>query len=273
MKRKDGAMDTTSAAAATPAPEGFTDAEFQKFERFQAEKERRRIAAERFKAGLSTERLLFRNETGNPRNLPYGCTLDAHDLAKEIRCDGLDPACRLRASKPVAAAGELFWMPPGHHQGAINPALPEIDPASVADGPTVQDRLALSELRAAKEAVERPAIQAEKTEADLEAQERILAERKLQQRAEVRRRSHVQAAEVRINEFLSSRSEAWRTTILGGAAEASLESVRQAADADRGHVGTMDQLRRSQAGDVGGPAAFMSGASGQPVKLPVDRSS
>ena len=193
-------------------------------------------------------------------------------MAKEIACDGADPVDRLRASKPTAAPGELFWVPPGHHQ-AVNTALPKVDPLSVADEPTVQDRLALGELRAAKEAVERPAIQAEKTEADLEAQERILAERKLQQRAEVRRRSHVQAAEVRINEFLSSRSEAWRTTILGGAAEASLESVRQAADADRGHVGTMDQLRRSQAGDVGGPAAFMSGASGQPVKLPVDRSS
>jgi len=263
-------MDTTSAAAATPAPEGFTDAEWERFERFQAEKERRRIAAERFKAGLSTEKLLLRNETGGPLTLPRGCTQGAHELAKEIACDGADPVDRLRASKPTAAPGELFWVPPGHHQ-AVNTALPKVDPLSVADEPTVQDRLALGELRAAKEAVERPAIQAEKTEADLEAQERILAERKLQQRAEVaRRRSHVQAVDVKINEFLSSRSEAWRTTILGAAAEASLESIRQAADTDRGHVGTMDQLR--QAGGVGGPAAFMSGANGQPVKLRVDRS-
>src|SRR6202162_3481765 len=137
MKRKEGAMDTTSAAAATPAPEGFTDAEFQKFERFQAEKERRRIAAERFKAGLTTEKILLRNETGGPLTLPRGCTQGAHDLAKEISCDGTDSVDRLRASKPTAAPGELFCVPPGHRQ-AVNPALPKVDPLSVPDEPTLQ---------------------------------------------------------------------------------------------------------------------------------------
>lgn len=263
------------AAVATATPEGFTDLEWEKFERFQIAKEAKRIKAEREKAGLTTRATLRRNETGSPLSLPRGCSLKDDLLAKDLRCAGSDPVCRLAGQKPVAAPGEFFWTPAGHYDRP-DPALSEADPGSVGDESTLQDRLVLGEFRSVEQRAEGPATLAARTLADLEAQKRILEDRILQQHEEVdRRRSHVEAAKAKTEEFLNAHSEAWRKALLGGAAEASLESIRQAgeANADRGHVGTMDQLRRSQGGDVGGPAAFaMSGANGQPVKLPVDRS-
>lgn len=268
-------MDTTSAAAATPAPEGFTDAEWEKFERFQAEKERRRIAAERVKAGLTTEKLLLRNETGNPLSLPLGCSIDAHNPEEKIRCDASDPACRLRASKPLAAPEELFWVPAGHRKGVlVNPALSEVDPGSVEDEPAAQDRLLLEELRAFEQRAQAPANQAARTLQDLEAQKRILIEKIAEQEAELnRRRSHVEAAKAKSEEFLSSRSEAWREALLGGAPEAALEAARRAADEverRRPEIHTTDDLRRAQSGETR-TTAFKMGANG-PEPLPVRHS-
>jgi hypothetical protein len=272
IRQKGRPMETTTAATATP--EGFSDAEWGKFERFQAAKEARRIAAEREKAHLTTRAILRRNESGAPFPFTSGCTAGDELLPKEICCDGTGAGCRQRRNKPLTAPGETFRVPAGHRRIA-NPALPEVDPASVGEEPTTQDRLVLGELRSVKQGAEGPATQADRTLTDLKAQRQILNDRILQQQAELdRRRSHVEAAAAKVEEFLSSRSAVWREALLSGAPEASLESIRQAADANKGFVGTMDQLlRRSREGDAAGPAAFVMGAGGQPVKLRTDRSS
>jgi hypothetical protein len=267
MKEKREAPMQT-AATTTETPEGFSDAEWQKFERFEAAKKAKRIEAEREKANLTTVPKVHRNETSDPYLFASGCTAGDELLPKDVACDGTGAGCRQRRTKPLAAPGETFRVPAGHRRIA-NPALPEVDPA--VHEPTAQDRLVLGELRSVEQWAEGTATQAARTLTDLKAQRQILDDRILQQQAELdRRRSHFETAEAKIQEFLSSHSESWRAGLLGGAAEASLESIRQAADTDRGHVGTMDQLRPARG--VGGPAAFMSGANGHPVKLRVDRS-
>jgi hypothetical protein len=262
-------------ATTTETPEGFSDAEWARFEKFQATKEARRIAGEREKANLTTRAILRRNESGAPFPFTSGCTAGDELLPKEIRCDGSDPGCRQRRSKPLAAPGEVFQVPPGHRRIA-NPSLPEVDPASVSDAPSASDRLVRGELRSIKEGAEGPATQADRTLTDLKAQRQILDDRILQQQAELdRRRSHVEVAAAKIEEFLGSRSAAWRAALLGGAAEASLESIRQAEDAAerrRPECHTVDDIRRAQAGDVGSPA-FAMDSSGRPVRLKVGRSS
>ncbi len=239
-----------TAATTTETPEGFSDAEWQKFERFQAAKEAQRIKTEREKARLTTRAILHRNETGSPLSLPRGCTLKDDLLAKELRCDGTDPADRLAGQKPAAAPGEPFWVPKGHHDRP-GPALPELDPASVADEPTLQDRLLLGELRSVKQGAEGPATQADRILKDLVAQRQILDDRIAQQRVELaRRQSHVEGAEAKIQEFLSSHSEPWRAALLGGAAEASLEGIKLAADEAerrRPECHTVDDIRRATA--------------------------
>lgn len=260
-----------TAAAKTETPEGFSDEEFARFEKFQAAREAKLTAAEREKVGLATEASLRRNETGNPVSLPFGCSFEAYNLATEIRCDGADPACRLRASKPLAAPGELFWVPIGHRKGILNPALPEIDPASVTDEPTAQDRLLLGELRSFEQRAEGPATQATRNRADLEAQKQVLIEKIAQQQAELdRRRAHVEAVKAKSEEFLGSRSEAWRAALLGGAAEVSLEAIKQAAaeaERRRPQVHSLRDLKRAAQADDGGPRAYGVGG----VRLPVDR--
>ncbi len=268
-------------AAARDSDE-LTDAELEKFERLLERKKAKETAVERERLGLTTEPTLRRNETGKPFYFTSGCTAGDRDRPKEIRCDGSGVACRqaLKSSSrptdsPLAAPGELFWVPAGHRKGTLNAATPEIDPASVADEPTAQDRLVLGELRAFKQGAEGPANQAARTLADLEAQEKILAERKAQQREEVeRRQSHVRAAEAKIEEFLSSLSEKARESLLAGSAEAALEAAKRAAaeEARRSpEIHTVDDLRRAAAGDPG-PAAYIIGPGGQPVRLKAGRS-
>jgi hypothetical protein len=259
-------------AAATETPEGFSDAEWQKFERFEAAKKAKRIEAEREKAALTTAPKVHRNESSEPYLFASGCTAGDELLPKDVACDGTGAGCRQRRNKPLAAPGETFRLPAGHRRIA-NPALPEVDPASVANEPTAQDRLLLGELRSVEQRADVSATLAARTLADLTAQERILQDRKLQQQEELdRRRSHVEAAKAKTEEFLGPHSEVWCTTILGGAPEAALETAKRAADADRGHVGTMADLRRNQAGDEG-PGCFTTDARGNPVRLKVSQSS
>jgi hypothetical protein len=268
-------------AAAMAAPEGFTDADLEKIAKFKAFEKVQHVTDERKKAQLTTARSLRRNETGAPFNVAAACTARSESLPKDIVCAATDPACPKNYNRglgvPVvlAAPGELFWFAVAHRKGALNAATPEVDPAAVIDEVTLQDRLLRDEFRSVEQRAEAPAVQAAKILADLEAQRRILEERIVQQCEELaRRQAHVDAAKAKTEEFLASRSEAWREALLAGTPEASLAAAaRAAAEAEtrRPEIHTNEDIRRAAASDVG-PGCFTIGPGGQPVRLKERRS-
>ncbi len=179
-------------ATTSDPEEEFSAAEAAKFQRWLDAKETQRIAAEREKLGLTTAASCRRNETRAPLT-SRGCTSDALDIEKTIKCDGRDPFCRRGA---IVAPIETFIYPAGHRVAALTAEMPEVDEAIAASEGTFQARTALVKLRETLKQVEEAAAKATWNLNDKREQRKIIDEAIAQQEQECARRSaHVDAAQ------------------------------------------------------------------------------